>query len=81
MWSLSLIKQIILSIFTIAKYSLNLAYHLLMAFNNLEKRKTKNFLEKQYACVHPNIDQKPSGATLIHNSDVAWFQSPDHQFN
>lgn len=52
-----------------------------MAFNSLEKRKTKNFLEKQYACVRPNIDQKPSGATLIHNSDVAWFQSPDHQLN
>ena len=52
-----------------------------MAFNGLEKWKhQKNFLEKQYAGEHLNIDKKPYGATLIHNSDVVQFQSPDHQF-
>ena len=37
---------------------------LLIAFSNLEKRKHKNFLEKQCAGARANIEQKPYGASL-----------------
>ena len=56
--------KIIFLIFTTANDSLNLAHHLLMAFNDLESENIKNFLEKQYTGVHANIEQKPYGATL-----------------
>ena len=35
-----------------------------MAFRELEKRKHKNVLEKQYSGARANIVQKPYGATL-----------------
>ena len=37
---------------------------LLIAFSNLEKRKHKNFMEKQCAGARANIEQKPYGASL-----------------
>ena len=36
-----------------------------MAFNDIEKWKYKNFLEKQYTGAHTNVEQKPYGAALI----------------
>ena len=39
-----------------------------MAFSDIERRKDKNFsLEKEYASVRANIEEKPYGATLNNN--------------
>lgn len=35
-----------------------------MAFNDIEKRTRKNFLEKQYAGVRVNVEQKSNGISL-----------------
>ena len=35
-----------------------------MAFDDLEKRENKNFLQKHYAGARANIEQKPYGASL-----------------
>ena len=57
--------KIIFLIYTAASNSPILARCLLMAFNDIEKWKHKNFLEKQYTGAHTNVEQKPYGAALI----------------
>ena len=42
----------------------NLLIAFLMAFRDLEKRKHKNFLEKQYAGARANTEQKFYGASF-----------------
>ena len=62
-WSLNLITNIILLIFTTANNSLHLASHLLMTFSDLEKPKDQNFLEKHDTSARAKIEQKPHGAS------------------
>ena len=45
-----------------------------MAFNDLEKWKHKNFLEKQYTGAHATIEQKPYGATLDTTPAIAVYK-------
>ena len=56
--------KIVLIVFTTANDSPNLAQCLFDGFNDLEKRKHKNFPEKHNAGACANIEKKPSGAPL-----------------
>ena len=62
-WSLNLITNIILLIFTTANNTPHLASHLLMTFSDLEKPKDQNFLEKHDTSARAKIEQKPHGAS------------------
>lgn len=64
LWNLSLIRKIILIIFTTANNCLNPVHCLLMAFSDLEKKKTLKFFRKHFTGTHTNIEQKPYRASL-----------------